>query len=355
MAHKVYINYNDVQQFVQQIVAPIKEDHIKTWFNKKLSHYLMSNYPNVTALKMPAVHTYFKHQDLPVVIQKAVENNETIYRFKKSAALKTKSSQIVDYLKHLQSTNTNITGMPFDVAVKQSDKWHESFGKSKKKVTANIEGLNIITTFDNGAFLAQLVSKEQFAYESKLMAHCVQSYYDYGRDHSKILTYRTEDNKPLLTMEVIDNKAYVQIVQAKGFANKGFIPEEHIQNVLHYFHSLKKTVAYSDCLIFGHMLGDKPVIMMPEGSVFAAGKYEMEVEFNCCVGIPKNAVFNNTLRLTDAQLPILSNITIHGDLIIENSLIVAIMDTVHVTGTIRITQSLTSIIAPHLQSKVRRY
>lgn len=354
MAHKVYINYTEVHDYVNTLAAPISETNTKNWFTKRLTQHLMSAYSNVTEVKSRAIGSYFKDTDIPKVIQKAVENNEKIYRFKKSVAFASKMAQVIDYLKHLERTSVNIAGMPFDVACAQSETWHASFAKSKRKVAqVNMEGLNLVTTFNNGCFLAELVSQQQFAYESKMMAHCVESYY--GRNYSKILTYRTSENKPLLTMEVVDaHNGYYQIVQAKGFANKGFIPEEHIHNVLHYFDKMPRAVSYQDCLIFGHKINEKPVIIMPEGSVFKRTVYETEIEIRCCVGLPKNAVFEGDLRLTAAQMPILKDITVKGNLIIENSLIVAIMDTVHITGQIIISQSLTSIIASQLQPKVRR-
>lgn len=357
MTHKVYINYHEVEQYLAQIVTPIQETKIKAWFNKKLHNHLMTGYAGVSELDNAFVDSYFNNQEIPVVIKKAIENKEKIYHFKSSKSFKSKIPQIIDYLKHLEGKSINIVGMPFDVAFKQSEKWHESFSKpaKRKAISVNIEGLKLIKTFDNDSFLAELVSKGQFEYESKMMAHCVQSYY--GRNYSKILTYRTAENKPLLTIEVVDKtKGYLNIVQAKGFANKGFIPEEHVKNVLTYFHSLGLRVNYEDCLIFGHLVDDdKPLIIMPEHSVFTCTRYASEVEFKCCVGIPKGSIIEGNLRLTSAQLPILQDITVNGDLMIDNSLIVAIMDTVKVTGDIYISRSLTSIIAPELQSKIRRH
>lgn len=354
MAHKVYINYTEVHDYVGKLTAPVAEVSVKRWLTKRLTQHLMSAYSHVTEVKPRVLGSYFKEKDIPMVLQKAVENNEKIYRFKKSSAFASQITQVIDYLKHLETTSVNISGMPFDVACAQSDTWHKSFAKPKRKVAKiNMDGLKLVTTFDNGCFLAELISQEQFAYESKTMAHCVQSYY--GRHYSKILTYRTEENKPLLTIEIVDREpGYYHIVQAKGFANKGFIPEEHIHNVLKYFQKLPQTVDYQDCLIFGHKINEKPVIIMPEGSVFKRSVYETNIEFNCCVGLPKNAVFEGNLRLTAAQMPILKDMTVKGNLLIDNSLIVAIMDTVEVTGNIVISQSLTSIIAPHLQPKVRR-
>lgn len=354
MAHKVYINYNDVHDYVGKLTAPVAEVGVKKWLTKRLTQHLMSAYSHVTEVKPRALGSHFKEKEIPMVLQKAVENNEQIYRFKKSSVFANQIAQVIDYLRHLENTSVNISGMPFDVACAQSEAWHKSFAKPKRKVAKiNMEGLTLVTTFDNGCFLAELISQEQFAYESKMMAHCVESYY--GRNYSKILTYRTEENKPLLTMEIVDkHPGYYQIVQAKGFANKGFIPEEHIQNVLRYFHATHSNVGYQDCLIFGHKIDEKPVIIMPEGSVFKRGMYERAIEVRCCVGLPKNAVFEGDLHLMAAQMPILKDITVKGSLIIEDSLIVAIMDTVNVTGNIVIFQSLTSIIAPQLQSKVRR-
>lgn len=354
MAHKVYINYTDVHKYVNKLTASVSEDTVKKWLTKRLTQHLMSDYPNVTELTSDLVVDYFKNQEIPEVVQKAIDKNEKIYRFKKSAAFARDIPQVIDYLKHLQSTSVNIMGMPFEVACMQSEKWHANFAKSKRKINrVNMDGLNLIATFDNDCFLAEVVSKEQFEYEGKMMAHCVESYY--GRNHSKILTYRTAENKPLLTMEIVDNyTGYYQIVQAKGFANKGFIPEEHIHNVLHHFNNMPQKIYYQDCLIFGHKIDEKPVIIMPEGSAFKPGIYDNEIQFWCCVGIPKNAVFEGNLRLTSAQLPVLKDITVKGDLFIDKSLIVAIMDTVHVTGSIFISESLTSIIAPQLQHKVRR-
>lgn len=355
MTHKVYINYHEVQHYLEQIVTPIKEEKIKAWFNKKLPNHLMTTYPSVSELDVAFVDSYFMNQEVPVVIRKAVENKEKIYHFKSSKSFKSKIPQIIDYLKHLESKSINIAGMPFSVAYEQSDKWHESFSKpAKRKVlSVNMEGLKLIKHFDNDCFLEELISKEQFDYESKMMAHCVQSYY--GRNYSRILTYRTSENKPLLTIEVVDKtKGFFNIVQAKGFANKGFIPEEHVKNVLNYFHSLGLRVNYDDCLIFGHLIDDKPLIIMPENSTFTRNRYETEIEIKCCVGIPKGSTFEGDLRLSAAQLPILQDITVNGDLMIDNSLIVAIMDSVKVTGSIYIYRSLTSIIAPELQSKIRR-
>lgn len=353
MAHKVYINYYDIQGFIDESIKNIKEEHIKKWFLKRLTTYLMTKYKNITEILPSEVNAHFLNKEVPLVIKKAIENEEKIYKFNKNSAFISKMSEVVDYLKHLESKSINITGMDFEIAYKKSKEWHKNFSKpNKRKLTKNIEGLKILKDFENGCFLAEILSKEQFSYESKMMSHCVESYY--GRNYSKIITYRTSENKPLLTMELVFSDKSIVVVQAKGFGNKGFIQEEHIKNVLNYLYSFNIYISYQDCLIFGNLISGRPMLSLEDGLILKSPHKNTAIEIECCVGIPKNTIFKNSLKLKEAQFPILRDIKVEGNLYIENSLTVAILETVSVEGDIFISKSLTSIIPESLQNKIKR-
>lgn len=348
MSHRVIINFQDVNEFIDKIKQESKIE--KTWLDKKLRSYLMAEYKNVRELDEKEVLTFFKNIEIPTVIQKALDHEEKIYSIAFPNTFKNKVIDLGDYINHaIYNAGINPLGMPFAVALTNSEEWHKSFGKKKRKVSDKITGLRILETFEDDSFLAKLVTKSQFDYEGQMMNHCVSSYY--GHKRSSIMSYRNADNKPLMTIEYIksENGKDVSIIQARGFANREFIDQEYVANILKHLYSNYRTVSFSDAYTFGELYKGKPLLALPENFKFNGTQY-----FNDCIGLPKNATFNSDLRLERGRMKVLKNINVDGNIHIENSKIYAIDSSVNVSGKIYINtrNSLVVAVAKELKDKI---
>ena len=347
MSHRVIINFQDVNEFIEKIKQESKIE--KTWLDKKLRNYLMAEYSNVRQLDEKEVLAFFKNIEIPTVIQKALDNKEKIYSIEFSNTFKNKVMDLGDYISHaVNNAGINPLGMPFAVALTNSEQWHKSFSKKKRKVSNKLTGLRILETFEDDSFLAKLVTKSQFDYEGEMMSHCVSSYY--GQDAS-IMSYRNADNKPLMTIQYVksDNGKDIKIVQARGFGNKAFIDQEYVANILKYLYSNYRTVKFTNAYTFGPLYKGKPLLALPENHSFDKTQY-----FNDCIGLPKNSTFNGDLNLERGRMKVLSNINVNGNIYIENSKIYAIDSSVNVSGKIYINteNSLVIAVAKELKHKI---
>lgn len=103
---------------------------------------------------------------------------------------------------------------------KVSIPFHENNVKRKKENVVKrdllkaIEGVTeVLYELGNGFKIVKLIDKQSFLREGFLMRHCIASHY--LRDKGNHFSYRTNENKPLISIEVFQNK----IAQAKGLAN----------------------------------------------------------------------------------------------------------------------------------------
>lgn len=350
MNHRVIINFQDVCDFVEKFSKTSKID--PDWIKGKLGKYLMTEYDNVQELSKEEVIALFKSSNtfMPIVIQKAIEKEEKIYSISFPPSFDKKLSDLADYIEHAKSNlGLNIRGMTFGVALDNSSKWHKSFGKSKKRVSSKMTGIRILESFNDGSFLAKLVTKAQFDYEGQMMSHCVSSYY--GKKGSSIMSYRNADNKPLMTIEYIksENGKDIQIIQARGFGNKQFIDQEYVVNILKYLYTNFRSVSFSDAYTFGELYKGRPLLALPENHVF-----EGETYLNDCIGLPKNAKISGNLRLNRGRMKVLKDITVQGNICIDDSKIYAIDSTVRVSGKIYINtrDSLVVAVPKELKDKI---
>lgn len=351
MAHRIYLNVQDVHSFQEKMQAEFKNPTIRSWVEKKLRNYLMSEYKNALILTNEDVLAYYKNKEMPPIIQKALENKEYIYKIVITDNFTQQLKDLKDFLVDVMKKNTDITGMQFHVALEASEKWHKSFAKkNKQRVDAKLlNGLKIIENFDNGCFLAKLITKKQFDYEGSMMSHCVSSYY--GRSATSIMSYRTSENKPMMTIEYTKspNGKDIAIHQARGFANHDYIDEEHIVNILNYLYTNYRKVTLHDAYPFGATEKDAPIIALAEGFVF---KKSMHIED--CIGLPKNAVFEGDVVFERSRMPLLKNVTINGNVTFINSKTFAIDPSVTITGKIKSQESLLIGVPSHYQYKFTR-
>lgn len=347
MTHRVIINFKDVLNFVEYFKETFSFD--QKLIEKKMHQYLMAEHENVTVISPDDVKKFFADEEIPVVIQKAIANNEKIYSIAFTNTFKNKVSDLNDYFLHAKEQGVNISGMPFAVALTNSDKWHKSFGKKKRKVSSDLQGLRVLEKFDDGSFLAKLLSKEQYDYEGQMMNHCVSSYFD--KKSTNIMSYRDAQNKPMMTIEYqrLDNGNKIIIHQARGFANKDFIDERYVSNTLAYFYKKYKHVQFHDSYIFGPSHKGRPILSLPEGFVFNGSMH-----IDDCVGLPKNSVFTGNLTLVRGRMQLLKDIEVKGNITINNSKIYAIDDSVKVDGEIAVQSSLVFAVAKSLKSKITK-
>lgn len=340
MAHRVILNFADVTAFQNKIAKNHVDRNVAIWLNSKLRDYIMSEYKNVKLLTRSEVIEHFEGINLPVVISKALINNELIYKVELTEQFERKISDLQDYLSHLIKENKDIQGMQFEVAISGSDKWHQSFGKVKKKVKNDfLDGIRVLKQFDSGYFLGKLLTQKQYDYEGQLMGHCVDGYFG---GETSIMSYRDPSNKPLITIEYkrSPNGKDIEILQARGYANKAVIDGERIVEILDYLYSTYRNVNIEDSYVFGSEYNGRPLLCLPEGSVI-----DGDIDFEYCIGLPKNLVVNGDLELSYATINVLKNLTVNGSLKLENCEIFAIDESVNVSGHIKLDNSLVHVVS----------
>lgn len=108
-------------------------------------------------------------------------------------------------------------------AIEHTNKWVERLNKKAQDV-ADIGGVEVVYSFDNGYSFVKILTKEAFAREGLLMGHCVSSYY--SKKEIEIYSLRDSENNPHCTIELINSKKRI-INQIKGKGNKEVVQKYH--------------------------------------------------------------------------------------------------------------------------------
>lgn len=103
---------------------------------------------------------------------------------------------VIDYL--CQNTVVKMQMMSYPQAVKKAEKWTLQLQKQANKITEKKGDTKVVLDFKDGFKVVQLIGKNAFEREGKLMRNCVASYY--GKD-TKIYSLRDNFNNPHCTME----------------------------------------------------------------------------------------------------------------------------------------------------------
>lgn len=340
MTNRIFLNVQDVHRFQEKMQQEFKNPIVKNWFEKKLRDFLMSEYKEVVVLTSDDVLAYYQGKLIPTIIENALENDEKIYNFSINARLSNELKQLKDFLEYLIGNQVDIGDIPFDVAFNSSQKWHKNLIKDTKKIDSySLDGIKILKEFDDGNFLAKLITKKQFEHEGIISLYNKKNF---------IMSYRTAENKPLMTIEYTksENGKDITILQAKFFGNLDYIDESHTVNILNYLYENHRKVNFNFAYPFGTFEKYSPILAFPEGYVFNQSMYITD-----CIGLPKGAIFNGNVTFERSRMPLLKDVTINGNVSFINSKTFAIDPNVTVTGKIESENSLLVGIPSHYKYK----
>lgn len=162
---------------------------------------------------------YAKHIDLGEPQIKWVNSTLSNY-LKKKEEKQDEVEHVLDYIG--QNKIPKIQMMSYPQAVKKAEKWINELKKQAEKIIETDKDTKVVLDFKDGFKVVQLIGKNAYIREGKLMSNCVASYY--GRD-TKIYSLRDMFNNPHCTME--------QDQQIKGKGN-GDIHPKYISYVVSF-------------------------------------------------------------------------------------------------------------------------
>jgi hypothetical protein len=200
------------------------------------------------------------------------------------------------------------------LAQKWTDKLNHTFIK-KNEISCDLNGVEIVKTFDSNYYFVKLASQESFEREGALMGHCVSSYYD--KNQSTIYSLRDKSNKPHCTIEILHEKHEISINQVKGRANLEVVQKYH-QYIISFLNDLLWHNIYEsdlknfNCTNIGNIL--YPENQVPKNlDSLKTTIINQNYNFN-------NITINGDLHIEDINLSILAdNVTVYGDLFIKNT------------------------------------
>lgn len=200
------------------------------------------------------------------------------------------------------------------LAQKWTDKLNQTFIK-KNEISCDLNGVEIVKTFDSNFYVVKLLSQESFEREGALMGHCVSSYYD--KNHSSIYSLRDKKNQPHCTIELLHEKNEISINQVKGRANLEVVEKYHhyiisFLNDLFWHNIYESDLKNFNCTNIGNILYPENKVPKDLESIKTT-ILNQNFNFN-------NITINGNLHIEEIQLSILAdNITVYGDVFIKNT------------------------------------
>ncbi len=135
---------------------------------------------------------------------------------------------IVDFLSSEKCPN-DIKRLSYEGARVLSDKWITFLTKQSEHFIELDNDIKTIIDFNNGFKIVQLLGKNAFSREGKLMSHCVGSYSD--KKNSRVFSLRDANNKPHCTMEVTNKGENLNQIKGKG---NGSIHPKYVKYILKF-------------------------------------------------------------------------------------------------------------------------
>lgn len=148
-----------------------------------------------------------------------------------SAISKGQLDHIIDWMESPEASRylARLNRISVPAALELANKWTYQINKANEKLkeqNSDLGGLEVVKRFDDGYFIAKLVSKEAFQKEGVKMGHCVASYYtDSDEVDFEIYSLRDSKNEPHCTIEF--TKSNKTIDQIKGKANQLVVEKYH--------------------------------------------------------------------------------------------------------------------------------
>ncbi len=333
---KTVVNKHEITKLFLDFSQKTQHQHIKQWLQSNAKNYFLKNQKNYVLLSDYDIDFY--SNDLTV--KKALEKKEELVKVLIGDKTLRRLEHIVHYFEN-NSENKKIERMSYPEAFKQSLEWTKKLNKkTDKNVLKQIqeEGLKLIHTFENGYKLVKLNTKENFDREGKLMRHCVAGYYErFIQEKSfMILSIRDKENKPLATIEARMKFDTLTIEQIKGRSNREVYDYETAKLFFDYLEQRVEKYTLMDESALGPKIYDPrknkkiPLLLWD-----------------------KDGIISDNLNLGNSKVSTLPpNLTIKGNLILENSSIVMLED-INVQGYVNANNSCLSVVSDN--TKIGEY
>lgn len=329
---KTVVNRKEVEDFFSTFSKKTQNKTIQKWLKSTAKNYFLKNQSNYSLLS--DIEIDFYEHDLTV--KTALEKNEELVKVIINGKTQRRLEHIIHYFENTKELR-EINRVSYPVAFKKSLDWTKQLNKLKDKNILKAfdeEGLKILHTFENGYKLVKLTTKENFDREGNLMRHCVAGYYErFIREKTfMILSVRDKENKPLATIEAKMKFDTLRIEQIKGRSNREVYDYETAKLFFDYLESNVKNYLLVDESALGPKVYDSrknkkiPLLLWDKGGII-----------------------NSDLNLSNSRVSTLPpNLTIKGNLILDNSSIVMLEDVI-VEGYVQAQNSSLSVISDNTQ------
>lgn len=159
----------------------------------------------------------------------------------------TEIEHIIDFLNSNKAPK-RIKFMSYDEAKAGAEKWTKTLIKKAHNIVETEEDTKVVKDFKDGYKLVQLVGKNAFKREGKLMRHCVSSYHD----KQGVLIYSLRDNKnePHCTIEVTTQGDEIRQIKGKG---NGSIHPKYINYVVKSLKKIGRKLSTNDMQHLGYV------------------------------------------------------------------------------------------------------
>lgn len=177
---------------------------------------------------------------------------------------------IIDYLTS-DAAPKRLRKMSFRDAKRKAQHWSEANQKKGRDLIDSEEDIEMVFSFPDGSFVAELKTKKAYQREGTLMGHCLGGYNP--QDNMIIYSYRDEKNNPHATFEVRKNSNEISQVKGKG---NGEIHPKYIEPVLAFLEYLGMDIRPSEMRYLGYYHVHKGLV----GFVRERGLDDQIIEIN---------------------------------------------------------------------------
>ena len=176
-------------------------------------------------------------------------------------------TEIETILDYLFANPIDISKIGYSTLLEKTEKWHKKLQSvAIKDSEEEWEDYEVFMDFGDGFKIVQLVSKESYEREGRLMSHCVSSYY--GRD-SKIYSLRDSKNLPHATIE------HGQQIKGKG---NWKIDPKYIDYIVKFLEKTWMTVRENEMKNLGYYKLDKIDEWLTSDSLYNGYIYEGKLD-----------------------------------------------------------------------------
>lgn len=281
----------------EEIEKYIKEFHVDSarvndWLDSTLRKFLINKYDKTESYRpKPSDPEWMKGKsDIMTVLL--------------DDALTQKIQHVVHFLEDKETSDPSfkIKFLQAEEAFKQADQWTKSLQKKKMKKEGEGTDYNILKDAGDGFFWADLISRNATAAEGNKMGHCVggEGYWSaIQAGRTKIISLRDSSNDPHATIEYSVNDKIVR--QIKGKQNKGVVGK-YMPYVLEF-------------------LSNPPVPIkdVSDYELRLNGLIKAKNGYLSLRNLPDGASLSGNFDLTKFpdEIPLPSNLTVEGDLILS--------------------------------------